>query len=265
MNGMTLSVAAAGIAAPGLPDWATACAVLRGAAPHVAAELPPSFSQLLPPNERRRAPPAVRLAFRAAEDALARWPLPAERLAAVFASSDADTGIIHRICQTLAHPAPQLSPTDFHNSVHNAAAGYWSIATAARGPSNTICAYDASFAAGLLEAALLAGGENLDTLLVVYDVPPPAPLYEKRPIALAASVALVLSARALPQALGRLRIARVARAQPSRMDDAALETLRLANPALRALPLLHLLARGAAGRATFEDAGDGALCVDVLP
>jgi hypothetical protein len=264
VNGATLFAAAVGICAPGLPDWTRARAVLRGQAPYIACELPPPQSQLLPPNERRRAPYAVRQAFRAAEDALSGWPHPAERLAAVFASSDADTGIIHRICQTLAGPAPQLSPTDFHNSVHNAAAGYWSIATGARGPSNTICAYDGSFAAGLLEAALLVTREGLDTLLVVYDVPPPAPLYEKRPITLAASTALVLSAEQTPHALGRLRLARTSGAPPSRMADAALETLRLANPALRALPLLRLLARGQVGRVSLEDAADGALDVEVL-
>ena len=47
----------------------------------------------------------------------------------------------------------QLSPTRFHNSVHNAPAGYWGIATGAMAAVDGLCAFDASFAAGLLEAA----------------------------------------------------------------------------------------------------------------
>ena len=36
--------------------------------------------------------------------------------------------------------------------MHNAASGYWGIATGATPAANALCAYDGSFAAGLLEA-----------------------------------------------------------------------------------------------------------------
>ncbi len=71
----------------------------------------------------------------------------------VFASSDGDGDIVHRLCTALATPAAAVSPTDFHNSVHNAATGYWSIGAHSQAPSTAICAYDGSFSAGLLEAA----------------------------------------------------------------------------------------------------------------
>ncbi len=41
-------------------------------------------------------------------------------------------------------------PTQFHNSVHNAVAGYWSIATKSTQPMTCLAAHDHSFAAGLL-------------------------------------------------------------------------------------------------------------------
>lgn len=258
-----LCISAAGLAGPGLPGWEASLNVLSGTEPYLAAELPPYQPQLLPPNERRRATPAVRQAFRAAEDAVARAPRPAAELATVFASSDADMSIIHRICSALSEDGRIISPTDFHNSVHNAAAGYWSIAVGARGPSNTVCAYDASFAAGLLEAAALVATDGCDTLLVAYDVPPPEPLNVKRPIGSAFSVALVLSpASAMPGA-PRLRLSVGAGGEPTRMEQAGLETLRRSNPAARALPLLRLLAARASGTVLLENNGSGLLRVEL--
>jgi hypothetical protein len=254
-------VTAIGLAGPGLASWDAARAVLAGAEDYVAAELPPYQPQLLPPNERRRATPAVRQAFRAAEDAVARAPRPAAELATVFASSDADMSIIHRICGALSEDSRIISPTDFHNSVHNAAAGYWSIAVGARGPSNTLCAYDASFASGLLEAAAQTSAERCDTLLVAYDVPPPEPLNAKRPIGSAFSVALVLSPAATAAPALRLEVS--PEGEETAMEHAALEALRLSNPAARALPLLRLLAAGRSGTVLLDNNGSGLLHITV--
>ena len=77
-----------------------------------------------------------------------------------------ETGdITHQICEALARPEREVSPTSFHNSVHNAPAGYWSIATGSRLASTSICAYDVSFAAGLLEAAAYATVEHQPVML----------------------------------------------------------------------------------------------------
>ena len=259
-----LFVHAVGINATGLSDWARARDVLRGAATFEAVEPLPYQPALLPPNERRRATAAVRQAFRAAEDALSTYAGPPDRLAAVFASSDADLGIINRISIALTEPARAVSPTDFHNSVHNAAAGYWSIATHSQRPSTTVCAYDASFAAGLLEAALLTGADGEDTLLVCYDVPGPPLLQAKRAFGCAASVALVLGREPMPASLARLRIV-TGHAAETRFGDAALEILRRANPATRALPLLRLLAAREAGTVVLALPGNLSLAVEVSP
>jgi hypothetical protein len=230
-----------GVAAPGLAGWAQARAVLRGEQPYIAQDLETYQPNLLPANERRRATPAVRLAFRVSEEAVAGSAIPAEELAGVFATAEADTSILHRICTALAEETRAVSPTDFHNSVHNAAAGYWSIAANAKLPSVTLAANDSTFIAGLFEACGLVHGDGYKVLLVIYDLRPPDPLFEKRPIACSAGVAFALAAERSVRSLAQLEIA-ASDDNETRMSDAALETMRLGNPACRALPLLHLLA-----------------------
>ena len=65
------------------------------------------------------------------------------------------------MCATLAATPTLISPTKFHNSVHNAAAGYWTHRPpAATSASTALTAFDASFGAGLLEAASQCAGRR---------------------------------------------------------------------------------------------------------
>lgn len=253
MNPMFIE--AVGCCASGLDGWPQAQPVLRGERAYVRENLAPLLPQRLPANERRRAPLAVKLAFRVAEDALgANGHLP-EALATVFASSDGDTDIVHRISEALAEPLRVVSPTDFHNSVHNAAAGYWSIAAGSQLPSTSLSACSASFAAGLLEAAALVHGEDLDCLLVAFDVRPPEPLLGCWCITEPAAFALILSSRRSAHSLATLQIETVAHGVESAMGDPGLEALRQANPAARALPLLRQLARRESASVLLAGAG----------
>lgn len=254
---------AVGFAAPGMSGWQAACAVLRGEAAYVPAPLTPHAPLLLPVNERRRATPGVRLAFHAAEDAMQTAATPASALATVFASSDADLAIIHRISSALAGAPRLVSPTDFHNSVHNAAAGYWHIATAARTASTTLSAYDASFAVGLLEACSQVSIDGRDTLLVAFDLPAPEPLHSKRPMSHPASVALLLTREPDERTSGTLFCSLTRNEPESTLEDPALEALRLGNPATRSLPLLQMLARGQSGRAILPASNGNALAVEI--
>jgi hypothetical protein len=257
---------AVGLAAPGLPSWRDSIATLRGEQPHVAAALPSHVPALLPVNERRRATPAIRLAFQAAEDAVRDGPAAAASLATVFASSDADLAIIHRISLALTATPRFISPTDFHNSVHNAAAGYWSIGADARVASTTLSAFDGSFAAGLLESCLLVQEDDCDVLLVAFDLPAPEPLRATRDIREPAAVALVLTRQPFPGHESALRLACSMTNDPEHtLADASLESLRCANPATRALPLLQLLARRAPGRIVLPMGSGGNLAVAVEP
>ena len=125
---------------------------------------------ILPPNERRRAPDTVAIALEVASAACLNAGRDPARLPTVFASTYGDLAITDYMCSTLARAPTTLSPTRFHNSVHNAAAGYWSIATGGRQPYCALGAGRYTFAAGLFAAALRVCADQTDVLLVAYDI-----------------------------------------------------------------------------------------------
>jgi hypothetical protein len=230
-----------------MPDWATGSAVLRGET-ELGRDEPQPVAILLPPAERRRSSQATRYAMQAAKEALMQSGMEASRAAVVFASSDGDGENLHHILESLAQPERAVSPTRFHNSVHNAAAGYWNIATGARTPANSIAAFDDSFAAGLLEAAVQAATENIPVLLSAFDLPLPSPLREKRPTIAPFAVALLLTAEPA-NALACIQVNLEPRMEDGRgMSHPGLEALRHGNPAARSLPLLQAVATGQAQR-----------------
>jgi len=157
-----------------------------------------------------------------------------------------------------------VSPTRFHNSVHNAAAGYWGIATGAMAPSQVLCAYDASFAAGLLEAMTQVATSGSPVLLVAYDAEYPEPIHACRPVPDAGGVALLLAPVRGPHSKASLKVS-LGDTPMSVMGDAALESLRTAIPAMRALPMLELVARGEAGAAGVEYLAPLQLVTEVSP
>jgi hypothetical protein len=247
-----------GLLAPGLPDWPSARRVLRGEAAYVAAPTQLPAPLLLPPAERRRASRVIKLVLAlgqaAAADSAADSALDLRTLSTVFSASGADGHNCHALCEQLAGDDRRISPTRFHNSVHNAAAGYWGIASGAMKPCQVLAAYDASFGAGLLEAFGQVVGEGQPTLLVAYDSEYPEPLHSKRPLPDCAGIALLLGAQRSAHSLARLVLApTAAAAEPLAQPE--LEALRTAIPALRGLPLLARLA----------DGKGGSVCVDYLP
>jgi hypothetical protein len=169
------------------------------------------------------------------------------QLATVFTSSGGDGVNCHEICATLASSDRSISPTRFHNSVHNAPSGYWSIATGAMTPSSVLCAHDGSFSAGLLEAMTQVATENRSVLLLAYDTRYPEPLFGVRPIPDAYGVALLLSPVAGPRSVARLRLDPrecFCTAPADTMTQPLLEQMRRAIPAARSLPLLEAIALG---------------------
>ena len=167
-HSIALTVEGIGFWADGLPDWDAAHAfVIDGVLPAAAAAKP--APQLLAPNERRRAPESVALALEVAQAACTMAGRDPRTLASVFTSTHGDLAITDYICDTLAGAPETLSPTKFHNSVHNAAAGYWTIGTGCMAATTAISAYDCSFAQGLLEAAAQSRESGEPVLLVAYD------------------------------------------------------------------------------------------------
>jgi Beta-ketoacyl synthase, N-terminal domain len=233
-----------GLIGPGISDWQHGARILRGESAYVAAATVVPQPARLPSAERRRTGTIVRLALAVGLEATANAAADPAVLPAVFTSSGGDGANCHEICQVLAGSERALSPTRFHNSVHNAASGYWGIATGATPASTALCAYDGSFGAGLIEALLLVQLERTAVLLVAYDASYPEPIFAHRPIPDAFGVALVLSPAAGPATLARLSLA-TSRAPAQRMAQPALEALRSAIPAARSLPLLAQLAQRA--------------------
>ena len=138
----------------------------------------------------------------------------------------------------------EVSPTSFHNSVHNAPAGYWSIATGSRLASTSVCAYDVSFAAGLLEAAAHTTVEHQPVMLIASDLPFPDPLHAFRPVEHSFAAAILLTPSAGQDPLMRWHIGLEPSADRDTSDPAEFPGSLLSNPAARCLPLLAILARG---------------------
>ncbi|MFZ0550885.1 MAG: beta-ketoacyl synthase chain length factor, partial [Steroidobacteraceae bacterium] len=207
----------------------------------------------------------VKLALSVAQQAVAAAGVDPVGLPTVFSSSGGDGLICHEICETLASADRQLSPTRFHNSVHNAAAGYWSLATGATAASTALCAHDGSFAAGLLEALALVSADRVPVLLNAYDTGYPEPLRAKRPLPDSFAIALVLTPDPIPNVCARITASLCGTAATAdRLPEPQLETLRTALPAARSLPLLRLLARREPGEVVLDYIGGQLVTVEVF-
>jgi hypothetical protein len=236
-----LYVQGVGMMGPGLLGWKTGRSVLAGLMPYRFEPMPQPLPDILPPTERRRSSETARLAVAVAQEAMSASGLVAEAVATVFTSSDGDGQITHEICEALASPERDVSPTRFHNSVYNAPAGYWSIATGSRFSSTSLCAFDASFAAGLLEAGSHAMVEQLPVLLIAFDLPMPPPLYALRPVEQGFAAAFLLTPMATPTSLMRWDVSLERGTHPSTMPRMVPKSL-WENPAACCLPLLEMLA-----------------------
>jgi Beta-ketoacyl synthase, N-terminal domain len=255
-----------GVLGPGLRGWRAARAVLAGEEAYRPERTAIPASELLPPPERRRAGVPVRLALAVGGEAFTSAGRDAAATATVFTSSSGDGEILHRLCEALATPQREVSPTQFMNSVHNAAAGYWSIATHSHEPSTSLCRHDTSFAAGLLESAAQIAVEERPVALIAYDHPYVEPLHAARPISGEFGVALVMTPHAGAHSLAALELELApGDARESRLSDPGLEATRLSNPAARSLPLLVALARNAAETVVFKYAESASLRARVAP
>jgi len=249
---------------PGLEGWAASRPVLAGEVAYEARPSPPPPPAILPPTERRRSGPVVRLALAVAQEAAAASGREPGSLRAVFGSSNGDGPVVGSILDALATAGSErvVSPTQFHNSVHNAAAGYWSIATASRQPATCLGCHDDTWAAALLMGAAECAATGEAVLLCCYDHPLPPPLVARRPTGPHFGVAMVLGP---PDAGPTLDVMYdPAPGAAEALADPGLEAIARANPAGRSLPLLAALARGGAARLVVPYL-EGSLVLDLAP
>jgi hypothetical protein len=263
---MRVFVEGVGLLGPGLQGWEAARRVLAGEEPFRPASTLIGASDLLPAAERRRTPVPVKLALAVGQEAFQNAGRDAAATATVFTSSSGEGETLHHMCEALASAEREVSPTRFHNSVHNAAAGYWGIATRSREASTSLCAYDASFGAGLIETMTQVVSWRKPVALIAYDQPYPEPLHSARPLLASFGAAFVLT----PEATGRTSATfelefLPGEEKPARMSDSALEELRLGVPAARALPLLEALARETEGNVVLDFLTETRLRIAVSP
>ncbi len=264
---MKLLVESVAILAPGLDDWAICRPILAGEKTYHPVPLAPPVADLLPAVERRRTGSMVKLALAVGHQALTSAGRPVDSMATVFVSSGGDGDVINDICITLAGSDRQVSPTRFHNSVHNAPSGYWGIATHSHHPSTSLCGFNWSFAIGLLEAAAQLQVDRQEVLLVAYDAPYPEPLGGVRCVTQPFGVALLFTRHRTDRTIAELDVSMDAHPQEiSRMNDVELERLRTGNPCARALPLLASLAGAQQKQVALErDAGQTlSVCVRAI-
>lgn len=243
MHTLTAYIEGIGLLGPGFNSWPDSRAIIGGQQPYRAGKTVLPLPALLPSAERRRSGAIVRLTLATGLEAITAAGLDAASLPTVFSSSGSDGENCHAICEMLASDDRQISPTRFHNSVHNAAAGYWGIATGAMSASTVLGAFDACFGAGLLEALTQIVVDDARVVLLACDTSYPEPLHSARPIPDALGIALVLAPQRSAQALAKITIC-LTDAAADRLDDGALESLRTSIPAARGLPLLRGIALG---------------------
>ncbi|MGH7122491.1 MAG: beta-ketoacyl synthase chain length factor [Acetobacteraceae bacterium] len=261
-------VAGIGVCGPGLRGWAASRSVLAGSADWEAEEIAVPPTVLLAPNERRRAGLPVRLALAVAAEAIEMAGLKPHAVHGVFGSANGEGLLLHQLLWTLAENTAQVSPTEFHNSIHNAVAGYWAMGAHSRQPMTALGAGSGTFAATLLGALAELAVERSPVLMCVYDAPMPEPLAGDLVTRCAFGCALVLLPTPDPRALAHLE-ARWRAAPPVQGAElprsAALAALSDANPAARSLRLLQAIATGRADHRAEFGLLDGCLQVRVDP
>jgi len=243
---------AIGFAAPSVPDWPALGALFdAGEVPDLDAGwiVAPAC---LDSRSARRLSLSIRLALLVTEQIADALPPTA---AWIFASAQGEGETLGVILNALCEPEIMLQPLRFQNAVHNAAAGQWSIAHRITAPITSVAAYDHSFGAGLLKAAVQCAKEGRPVGVTVYDAPLPPPLHDVRPIRCPVGAALAISPERGPNSRFALTIAAADRPAGAPATAAGRTLWDSANPAARCIPLLEALHRGASGEVAVSQHG----------
>ena len=247
----SLHVAGIGLWTPRYPGRAA----LVDDTPGPAAASPPAA--LLPPAGRRRSGPLCRAVAEVVGQAAAEGGADLSRTPMVYGSVYGETSAAVEMMGAFAQGEGLPSPTTFHNSVHNAPAGYLSIATGCRIFSPSIAAGPETPAMALLDAWMLLLQRGGEAVVALADEPVPVPLGVPGAFPIAA-VAFLL--RAGPGRPARARIGaprRGAGAVPPIPAELAL------HPCAPAFRLAAALARGQRGAVSLGDGGPDGWMVEL--
>ena len=226
------------IAAPNLLGLEQAMPVLTNKKQWQSTQFPKLAPQLLPANERRRMTSYIKLAIHVTDEV----NTTDKSLAAVFASSNGDFFITDHICNTLTMSPKYVSPTQFHNSVHNAVSGYWAIAANSPAASTSISTGDSTFSSGLLEAVTQVLTLQEDILYVAYDYPATAPLDKFSDVTEPFATAFILSLNKTESTIGKIKVqVSNENININSCKNASLNALQNSNPIAKSLALLEAL------------------------
>lgn len=202
-------------------------------------------AELLEGSLRRRATPLTRMAVEVFAQALLQARRPPESVLAVWATAHGEHTPAIKLLEMMQRGEGKLSPTHFHNSVHNTAGGYASIATGNVEISTTHTGGTELVGSALFDAWCLLESRHRDVVVVIADEALQSPFdSEDARTPLALSLLLSGEAHGALAALVGLR----------REDGAPLED----HPrfghlhASAALPLLERIAGGLPGRVALE-------------
>ena len=237
------------LAVAGLGCWAPGFASLDARLledPDAAQVEPPCT--LLPARMARRASLLTRMTIEAISQAAEAAKVDVRQVPTVFATARGEMQTLVDLLGMLIDDG-QLSPTRFHNSVYNAAAGQFSVAVGNQAFSTTLVGGDETVPLALLEAFCLFHELQPPAVIVAFaDEAVSLPLLSSAGTeALACAICLVAepaSGAALPWLTAPVRDG-----APKRL--AGLGRAHLNNPVSCALPLLRALKTRTAGALSF--------------
>lgn len=222
-------------------------------------EKPKPAATLLKGPLSRRATPLTRMSIEAMQQAVAMGGADLSTIPSVWATCHGEHSAAISLLGMMQKGEGKLSPTKFHNSVHNAASGYASIATGNCTLSTTLTGGAELVASTLLEAICLVGSLDRSIVLVLADEPL-LPPFERldAPTGLALSLLLSPSAVGAFAALGDLRRDTV----PPLEHNDHFGSLHVS----AALPLVERIVRGRSGTVALEfeaDSRNAVWCLDL--
>ena len=238
---MKLSVEGIGAWGDGFQSWPELQLLLAGRTVDHAGVVKGPKPEVIPANERRRAPLSAKLAVEVCSQAVEEAALDTATMSSVFVSGLGDMDLTDYMCRQLASENKQLSPTKFHNSVHNAPAGYWTIAIGCTAPATALAGLYHPISEGLLEAFVQCTAEGGPVLLAVYDTPSTQALDEPYPCDSTFAAALVLSKDVSSKSVATIECCLESRAETCWPDPQLPTQLQVAynsNIAARILALL---------------------------
>jgi hypothetical protein len=150
-----------GVWTPGFPDAAS----WRQAQPRAEVSAPPPR---LPARLRRRASLLTRMVAEVAAQATEQAGVPLQGLPVVMGSAYGELTTTMEMLEEMETGQP-LSPSRFHNSVHNTATGYLSMATDSQAPCTALAAGNDTVPMVLQEALALLADRGGDVLVVLAD------------------------------------------------------------------------------------------------